>query len=219
MLTLCFASAKGGVGKTTHAAHLACEAARSGQQVIMLDTDPQQSLMRWWQARKAETPLMGDATATTLKQWQSVQRRRGVDLIVVDTQPTISRDLAACIEASDLVIVPTRPSPHDLHAISSTIAVVEAARKPMVFLLNGAAYRARINADAIRQLSQHGPVASPTIYQRTDYASSMIDGRTVQELDAGGKSATEVCELWQYVQLHARKLAAKQARMHAMEEA
>jgi chromosome partitioning protein len=44
-----------------------------------------------------------------------------------------------------------------------------------------------------------------TLYQRTDFASSMIDGRTVQELDASSKSAGEVAELWTYVEKQIRK--------------
>jgi cellulose synthase operon protein YhjQ len=44
MTLVCFASPKGGVGKTTLAANVANELARSGQRVIALDTDPQNSL-------------------------------------------------------------------------------------------------------------------------------------------------------------------------------
>jgi len=51
------ASQKGGVGKTTLAAHLAVAADASGiGAVAVYDTDPQQSLARWWDRREAETP-------------------------------------------------------------------------------------------------------------------------------------------------------------------
>ena len=75
----------------------------------------------------------------------------------------------------------------------------------MVFVINGAANRARITAEAAIALSQHGTVAPVTLFQRTDYAASMIDGRTVQEIDATSRSATEVEELWKYVTSHLRK--------------
>ena len=68
-----------------------------------------------------------------------------------------------------------------------------------------AANRARITADAAIALSQHGTVAPVTLFQRTDFAASMTDGRTVQELDANGKSAQEVTELWKYVSTQLRK--------------
>ena len=62
-----------------------------------------------------------------------------------------------------------------------------------------AAQRAKITGEAAIALSQHGTVAPVTLYQRTDFAASMIDGRTVQEIDAGSRSAGEIEELWNYV--------------------
>ena len=44
MTLICFASPKGGVGKTTLAANVANELARGGQRVIALDLDPQNAL-------------------------------------------------------------------------------------------------------------------------------------------------------------------------------
>jgi cellulose synthase operon protein YhjQ len=44
MPMLCVASPKGGVGKTTLAANLACEFARTGSRVVALDVDPQNAL-------------------------------------------------------------------------------------------------------------------------------------------------------------------------------
>jgi chromosome partitioning protein len=38
-----------------------------------------------------------------------------------------------------------------------------------------------------------------TIHHRTDFAASMIDGRTVMEVDAKSKSAQEMADLWSYV--------------------
>jgi chromosome partitioning protein len=81
---------------------------------------------------------------------------------------------------------------------------VEASGKPMIFVVNGAATRARITADAAVALSQHGKVAPVTIYQRTDFAQSMIDGRTAQELDSSSRSAGEITELWTYVRKQLR---------------
>ena len=36
-------------------------------------------------------------------------------------------------------------------------------------------------------------------YQRTDFAASMIDGRTVTELDPHSRSAAEIAQLWSYI--------------------
>jgi chromosome partitioning protein len=37
------------------------------------------------------------------------------------------------------------------------------------------------------------------LHHRTDFAASMIDGRTVMEVDPNGRSAQEVRQLWEYV--------------------
>jgi chromosome partitioning protein len=38
-----------------------------------------------------------------------------------------------------------------------------------------------------------------TLHHRTDFAASMIDGRTVMEVDPKGRSAGEVEMLWTYI--------------------
>jgi chromosome partitioning protein len=55
--------------------------------------------------------------------------------------------------------------------------------------------------EAAVALSQHGTVAPVTIYNRTDFAASMIDGRTVMEIEPDGKSAEEIRQLWDYIHL------------------
>jgi chromosome partitioning protein len=42
-------------------------------------------------------------------------------------------------------------------------------------------------------------VAPITLHHRTDFAASMIDGRTVMEVDPEGRSAAEIGALWRYI--------------------
>jgi chromosome partitioning protein len=95
-----------------------------------------------------------------------------------------------------MVLVPTRPSPHDLRAVAGTVAL---CRQRPIFVVNGAAPRARITAQAAIALSEYGAVAPTIVYQRTDFAASMADGRTIQEVDASSKGAAEVVALWAYL--------------------
>src|SRR3546814_10613761 len=74
--------------------------------------------------------------------------------------------------------------------------LVEHLGKPLVFVVNGAAARARITTEAVTLLSQHGPLAPAIVHQRVDFAAAMIDGRTVMELPGDSRSAEEVAELW-----------------------
>ena len=69
----------------------------------------------------------------------------------------------------------------------------------MIFVVNAATPKAKITYEAAVALSQHGTVAPVTLHHRTDFAASMIDGRTVMEVDPEGRSAKEVVELWEYI--------------------
>ena len=68
-------------------------------------------------------------------------------------------------------------------------------------MLNGATQRARITAEAIEALAQHGPLVPSIIHQRVDFAASMIDGRTVSEVSGTERAAEEIGQLWQYLHL------------------
>lgn len=209
MRVIVIASQKGGVGKTTIAGHLGVYAEANGHgPVVLVDTDPQRSLQMWWQARAAETPQMAaldNAALQNLPEALEGLRGQGYKLAIIDTPPAITDVIARCIACADLVVIPTRPSPHDLRAIGPTVELVDEAGVRMAFAINGAAPRARITGEAATMLSQHGTVAPVTLYQRTDFASSMSDGRTVQEVDPNSRSAAEVADLWNYIAAQLRR--------------
>lgn len=190
MLVMAVASRKGGSGKTTLAGHLAVQAERAGfGQIALVDTDPQGSLSDWWNERKAETPVFARTIIAQLPRDIERMKRLGISLLIVDTPPAITLTIAHVIKVSDLVVIPTRPSPHDLRAAGATIELAERMGKPMIFVINGATPRARITSQAVIALSQHGTLAPSIIHQRTDFASSMIDGRTVMEGGPGRAGA------------------------------
>ena len=131
-------------------------------------------------------------------------KRLGINLLIVDTPPAITLTIAHVIKLADLVLIPTRPSPHDLRAAGATIEMVEKMGKAMVFVINGATPRARITSEAAIALSQHGTLAPSIVHQRTDFAGSMIDGRTVMELPRKTRSAGEIERLWAYLETRLR---------------
>lgn len=207
MHVIVIANQKGGVGKTTLSGHLAVEATRTNSgDVVLIDTDPQASLSQWWHERKAETPHLAQIEPAKLRAQLAVLEENGINIAIVDTPPAVTATNQQVIALASLVLIPTRPSPHDLRAVGSTISMAEEANKKMIFVINGAAQRARITGEAAISLSQHGTVAPVTIFQRTDFASSMIDGRTVQEIDEKSRSASEIVELWRYVSAHLRRI-------------
>lgn len=195
------ASQKGGSGKTTLAGHIAVQAEMSGAgPVAIIDTDPQGSLASWWNSRESDTPAFAQASIPNLEHDISVLRDNGIRLIIIDTPPSVTSSIAEVITYADLVIVPTRPSPHDLRAVGATVDIVEHQHKPLVFVVNSATMRARITSDTAVALSQHGTVAPATIHHRVDFAASMIDGRTVGEVNIESRSAKEIANLWIYLE-------------------
>ena len=106
---------------------------------------------------------------------------------------------------ADLVLIPTRPSPHDLRAVGSTVDLVQSAAKPFIFAVTQAKPNARLTVQAVAALSEHGAVAPAIVHDRVDYAGSMIDGRTVQETDGKGRSAAEMGALWDFVKAQITK--------------
>jgi chromosome partitioning protein len=200
MHVIAVASQKGGSGKTTLAGHLAVQAERAGAgPVALIDTDPQGSLAEWWNVRTAETPVFAQAEATSLAADVERLRRLGIKLLVIDTPPAIEATIADVVRVADLVVIPARPSPHDLRAAGATVELVEALGKPLVFVVNAAAPRAKITAEAVFALSQHGTLAPAMIYNRTAFAASMIDGRTVMEIQGEERAAAEIVALWDYL--------------------
>lgn len=237
--TIALISQKGGVGKTTLAAHLAVQASREpargaaartaspgkagrvparggAGRVALIDADPQGSLSAWWNRREAPAPHFIQVSLERLEaQLTRLAAGAGVDLVVIDTPPALGETIIRVGRVADLILIPVRPSPHDLHAVGATVDLVENLGRPLAFVVNGATARTRIAAEAAVALSQHGRVAPVTMHHRTDFAGSMTDGRTVMELAAGGRSAAEVGELWKYVNTLLARGAAGPARAAA----
>ena len=211
MKTIVFASQKGGAGKTTLAAHLAVAAEKAGDgPCVLIDTDPQASLAAWWNGREDETPAFAPATLKELADKLEALNGAGYAYAFIDTPPAITESIRAVVMQADFVLIPTRPSPHDLRAVGRTVELATDAGRPFAFAVTQAKPNARLTVQAMAALSQHGVVAPAIIHDRVDYASSMIDGRTVQEIDPRSRSAAEVIELWTFVK--ARMNESKKAR-------
>ena len=137
VVALC--SQKGGSGKTTLSGHLGVRAELAGAgPVALIDTDPQGSLAAWWNARRSDLPAFIATSLTQLPADVDRLRQEGFGLVVIDTPPAINMAIQRVINVADMVLIPTRPSPHDLRAVAGTVEMVERAHCAMVFVLNGA---------------------------------------------------------------------------------
>ncbi len=211
---IAFASRKGGSGRTTLCSQLAVQAELEGAgPVALVDADPQGSLAQWWNAREAETPVFVKTSLDRLSGDLDQLRGQGIRRVFIDTPPAATESIREIVGHANLVVIPTRPSPHDLRAVGGTLDVVEALNRPLIFVVNGAPPRARITAQAATALSQHGTVAPSAVHQRVDFAVSMIDGRAVMELNPNSRAAAEVAALWQYLSARLGKLERRHLRL------
>ena len=197
MQKLVLASQKGGVGKTTLALHLAVAAHEAGAgPVVMVDVDPQGSLALTWNQRQAEYPAMARTTIADLDHTLRDLEADGFRLVVIDTPPAITATISSVLALADLVIVPTRPSPIDLASVGATLDLIErSGNRPFFFVINAAKPATRLSQQALSALALHGRVAT-TIFDRVDFPTAMIDGRTAGEIDPNGKAAAEIAGLW-----------------------
>lgn len=197
MKAIVLASQKGGAGKTTLAAHLAVMVERTGDgPCALIDTDPQASLAAWWNDREAETPAFAPTTLKELSAKLEALAKAKFKFVVIDTPPAITEAIRTVVALADFVLIPTRPSPHDLRAVGSTVELAAGAGRPFAFALTQAKANSRLLVQAMAALSEHGVVAPAVIHDRVDYAASMVDGRTVMEIDPRGRSAAEMAGLW-----------------------
>jgi chromosome partitioning protein len=75
-------------------------------------------------------------------------RQQGFRLAVIDTPPAITMAIQSVIAVAELIVIPTRPSPHDLRAVGATVDLCERAGKSLLFVVNAATPKAKITFEA-----------------------------------------------------------------------
>jgi chromosome partitioning protein len=224
MRTVALLARKGGTGKTTLAVHLAVLAAESGRRVLLVDTDPQRSAGDWWRVRQTDDPNLVECAAKRVPAVLEAAERDGIDLVVVDTRPSVEADTADIARLSNMVLIPTRPGILDLRAIAPTTEVVRSVnlpgcatiearsgsmcrKAPAALIVLNAVPAARgfgengLTAEARRALEAYRlPVAEVAIGSRSAFAHALIDGRSVTEFEPNGKAARELRKLFNHME-------------------
>jgi len=202
MRVLAFASQKSGAGKTTLAGHIAVQAQRAGTKaVVLVDLDPDASLTDWFALREEDDVqfLVARSNLKDLPTKLEKLRADGVELVVLDTPPTLHQAIDESIKAADLVAIPTRPCAHDLAAAGATVELVQSHGKPFCFVVNGTEPEGELTPEVVMALAQHGSIATVSIPRSVAMLETMVDGRTVMELPDNPAPASEVAKLWDYL--------------------
>jgi chromosome partitioning protein len=202
MYTISLLSRKGGSGKSTLSSHWAVEAERSKKntRAVILDFDPQGSSSSWYSKRQAESPPLIQSGPKTVKDHLEACRNDGIDFALIDTVPDINEIAVHAARASDLVVIPVRPSVLDIEAISASVELVQGVGKPAVIVLNQSPTGSTVAEEAATALKQYGLTICPIyLFNRIAYSRSMIDGRTAGEIEPKGKAAKEISDSWKWI--------------------
>jgi chromosome partitioning protein len=111
--------------------------------------------------------------------------------------PNADQTALRAAQLADLVLVPCRAAAFDLEAIKTTLMLTQIAQKPSFVVLNAVPPRSGIGREAAEGLEGQGVQVAPVMLsQRAAFAHGVIDGRTAQEFEPGGRAAEEVERLY-----------------------
>jgi chromosome partitioning protein len=203
-------SQKGGAGKTTLALNLAGAAESLGYRTVVIDLDPQASAKGWHDSRKGEAPVVVSAQASRLDEVLTTAREHGADLCIIDTAPHSETTALAAARAADLILVPCRPAILDLRAISSSVDLVQLAKRAALAVLNSVPPRGSLADQAEQAIRTYGIEVAPTrISQRAALVHSLTAGQTVLEYEPDGAAAQEIRALCMFACKHVNMITKK----------
>ena len=206
---------KGGVGKSTLAICLAYESVLQGNRVLLVDADPQASIMRWTDNRKESYPLSHRLSAIALPK-KTLHRdlpsmEHDYDIIIIDSAPRLSDITISVIAASDFILVPCTPSPYDIWASEDTINYIitlESHNPNRKYAMainskrNGTAIARDMNdtiAELSKKLGEKIPVMKSEISKLTVFVNTAMFGLAVQEDDKELKASGEIAQLYKEI--------------------
>ena len=185
------------------ALHLAVASSTAGHNTAVLDLDPQASAANWADRRAAELPVVRSAHASRLRHELRQIQQAGGELVMIDTAPHADRTALETAKASDLVLVPCRPSILDLEAMTSTLDLIRTTGTPLWAVLNAVAPHGAETAEAADAMAALDVAVCPVrIGRRVVFARALVSGLTAQEVEPKGKAAAEISQLYELVAAH-----------------
>ena len=193
-------NAKGGVGKSTLAVHLAVWLHEQKQRVMLVDCDLQRSSSQWLrEAEPGVQVVVVNGEDEVIEQASTLQRE--ADVVIADGPAGLKELTRALLLVCDLALIPCGPSVLDVRAASEAIRVVKQAQsirggapEPLL-VLNKVQARFRLSRelhDAAARLEI--PTAQATVGLRQAYADAVGQGSVVWRMRPKTTAATEELE-------------------------
>lgn len=187
---------KGGVGKTTIAVNLSKGLAVKGLKVLLVDADPQGSVLQWQSIADDKSFDVIHYTRDDLH--RAIPGMKGYQYIVIDAPPGSTEITRSIIISSDIVILPVGPSPLDIWSAGETIQLVQEAkginkRIKGKILVSKKIPNTRIGREVRDALEGKGlSVLHTEISQRVAYVEAFIAGESVLTFRPGSEAAKEI---------------------------
>ena len=173
-----FANVKGGSGKSTLCINMAAILIRAGYSVAILDSDQQKCSQDWITGTKDKLLSRVEIIEPAeLKAAEDVE----FDFLLIDTQSSLTKEMAQFFFQSSLIITPCRVSRDDIVGQGWIEVFLKQSNQnlkkaPILTVLNGVNKRSSILSHVIEQLKEDGvQVAETCISQRVCFAETNVN--------------------------------------------
>lgn len=191
---------KGGSGKTTLSVNLASHLADDGDNVLLVDADPQKSTEVFSDMRSQNnlSPIFSNVSKTGLALGDEIKRMKNLfDSIIIDTGGRDSKEMRKAMLCSDIVIIPTIASQYDVSVLDHMLDIYSEVKElnenlltmilvnrvsPNPFLAKELENLKQYINETKKEKELNGVILlQSVIYERQAYKKAVVEGKSIKE--------------------------------------